>query len=105
MRIAITIAKKQDGKWDALALPDTPIQEQKDAFKALRSDKDVASKYQQIMILTSSGQVKRVSYPDLKVQEDIRKAQAKAKAKADAEAKKVAEKEAKAKAKADEKDK
>jgi len=101
MRIAVTIAKDQKGEWKALATPEVPIQEQKDAFKKLRSDKDVASKYQQIMILTSSGQVKRVSYPDLEAQEAIRKAQAKA----DAEAEKVAEKEAKAQAKADKKDK
>jgi len=76
MRIAITIAKGQDGKWSALALPDTPIQVQKDAYKKLRSSKDVASKYEQILVLTSSGQVKRVKYPNLKVQEKIRKARA-----------------------------
>ena len=90
MRIAVTIAKDQKGKWEALATPEVPIQEQKDAFKALKGDKDVASKYQQIMILTSSGQVKRVSYPDLKAQDAIAKAKAK-----------VVATDAKAKAKAD----
>ena len=97
MRIAVTIAKTQEGKWVALALPDTPIADQKVSFKELKSDKKTGSKYLSIMILTSSGQVKRAKYSSLKEQEAQRKlaekqqAQLAKEAKAKAEAEKAKE--------------
>jgi hypothetical protein len=57
MRIAITIAKTRAGKWETLALPDVAIDAQKKDVKELIVKG--SDKYDQVLILTSSGQVKR----------------------------------------------
>ena len=71
MRLAVTIAREQNGKWVTLALPDSPIADQVAAFKKLKSDKKSASKYQSIMVLDSSDPVKRIKYSSLQEQEAI----------------------------------
>jgi hypothetical protein len=68
MRIATTIAKIRNGKWESLATPDTPIQEQKDAFKALIKSGGDAGKYEAAIVLTSSGSVKRAKFKAVKAE-------------------------------------
>ena len=114
MRLAVLIAKDRKGKWHTLALPETPIQVQKERLKAMKiacgvdgEGKDAVA-YEQDIILTSTGQTKRAKFfkpiEDVALKNARLKVQATAKAveTAKAEAEEAAEAAKKASAEAEE---
>lgn len=64
MRLAVTVAENVNGKWDALALPDVPIQVQKDLRKKMiASDGEYkGTKYRRMTLLSTTGEVKRAKF-------------------------------------------